>query len=163
MLNIAIAGSTGRMGRTLLETIAESPDMRLSAALEQKNSPFLGKDAGELIGIPCGVSINADTPAALSGSDVLIDFTRPAGTLVHLAICRKQGIKMVIGTTGFTTDEKDILKSAANEIAIVFAPNMSVGVNIHTHYGMATISKSWKRIIDIKLMHLRERRCVWVK
>ena len=130
MLNIAIAGSTGRMGRTLIEAIAESQDMRLSAALEQKNSPFLGKDAGELIGIPCGVSINADIASALSGSDVLIDFTRPAGTLEHLASCRKQGIKMVIGTTGFTTDEKDILKSAANEIAIVFAPNMSVGVNI---------------------------------
>ncbi len=115
MLNIAIAGSTGRMGRTLLETIAESPYMRLSAALEQENSPLLGKDAGELIGASCGVSISADTAA---------------GTLAHLAICRMQGIKMVIGTTGFTADEKDILKSAANEIAIVFAPNMSVGVNI---------------------------------
>lgn len=130
MLNIAIAGSTGRMGRTLLETIAESPHMRLSAALEQKNSPFLGKDAGELIGAPCGISINADIAVALSGSDVLIDFTRPAGTLEHLTICREQGIKMVIGTTGFTSDEKDTLKSAANEIAMVFAPNMSVGVNI---------------------------------
>lgn len=130
MLNIAIAGSTGRMGRTLLETIAESPHMRLSAALEQKNSPLLGKDAGELIGIPCGISISADIAVTLPGSDVLIDFTRPLGTLEHLAICRGQGIKMVIGTTGFTTDEKDILKSAANEIAIVFAPNMSIGVNI---------------------------------
>lgn len=130
ILNIAIAGSTGRMGRMLLETIAESPDMRLSAALEQQNNPFLGRDAGELIGTPCGVPVSEDIEAALPGSDVLIDFTRPAGTLDHLAICRKQGIKMVIGTTGFTADEKDILKSAAHKIAIVFAPNMSVGVNI---------------------------------
>lgn len=130
MLNIAIAGSTGRMGRTLLESIAESPDMRLSAALEQQSSPFLGKDAGELIGAPCGISIHDDVAIALAGSNVLIDFTRPSGTLAHLAICRELGIKMVIGTTGFTIEEKEILKSAANEIAIVFAPNMSVGVNI---------------------------------
>lgn len=130
MLNIAIAGSTGRMGRTLLETIAESPDMRLSAALEQQNSPFLGKDAGELIGTPCDIAIHDDAAIALPGSNVLIDFTRPSGTLAHLAICQKLGIKMVIGTTGFTLEEKEILKSAANEIAIVFAPNMSVGVNI---------------------------------
>lgn len=130
MLNIAIAGSTGRMGRTLLETIAESPDMRLSAALEQQNSPFLGKDAGELIGTPCDIAIHDDAAIALPGSNVLIDFTRPSGTLAHLAICQKLGIKMVIGTTGFTVEEKEILKSAANEIAIVFAPNMSVGVNI---------------------------------
>lgn len=118
------------MGRVLLEMIAEAPDMQLSAALEQKENPFLTKDAGELIGAPCGIPISSDIAAALSGSDVLIDFTRPAGTLAHLAICRAAGVKMVIGTTGFSADEKEVLKAASADIAIVFAPNMSVGVNI---------------------------------
>ncbi len=130
ILNIAVAGSTGRMGRALLEMISEAPDMQLSAALEQKNNPFLMKDAGELIGAPCGIPISSDIAYALSGSDVLIDFTRPAGTLAHLAICRNTGIKMVIGTTGFSAAEKEELKAASKDIAIVFAPNMSVGVNV---------------------------------
>ncbi|SFI34222.1 4-hydroxy-tetrahydrodipicolinate reductase [Nitrosomonas sp. Nm34] len=130
ILNIAVAGSTGRMGRVLLEMIAESSDMRLSAALDQKDNPFLMKDAGELIGSPCGIPIKSDFVSALPGSDVLIDFTRPAGTLAHLAICRNAGIKMVIGTTGFSAAEKEVLKAASEDIAIVFAPNMSVGVNV---------------------------------
>lgn len=130
ILNIAVAGSAGRMGKVLLEMVAEASDMRLSAALEQKDNPLLHKDAGELIGVPCGVPISSDFASALPGSDVLIDFTRPSGTLAHLAVCRKAGIKMVIGTTGFSPSEKEALKAASEEIAIVFAPNMSVGVNV---------------------------------
>lgn len=130
ILNIAVAGSTGRMGRVLLEMIAEAPDMQLSAALEHKDSPFLMKDAGELIGMPCGIPISSDIASVLSSSDVLIDFTRPEGTLTHLAVCREAGIKMVIGTTGFSVVDKEALKAASEDIAIVFAPNMSVGVNV---------------------------------
>lgn len=118
------------MGRVLLEMIAKAPDMQLSAALEQKDNPFLKKDAGELIGAPCGLPIRCDIDSALTNSDVLIDFTRPAGTLAHLAICREAGIKMVIGTTGFSATEKEALKTASKDIAIMFAPNMSVGVNV---------------------------------
>ena len=88
MLNIAIAGSAGRMGRILLETVVQAPDMRLSAALERPDSPYLGKDAGELIGAPCGINVTSDFTTALAGSHVLIDFTRPEGTLAHLAVCR---------------------------------------------------------------------------
>ncbi|ABI60171.1 4-hydroxy-tetrahydrodipicolinate reductase [Nitrosomonas eutropha] len=130
LLNIAVAGSTGRMGRTIMETIADAQDLRLSAALEQPDSPYLSQDAGGLTGTPCGVIINSDYASALTGSDVLIDFTRPAGTLTHLAVCRQSGIHMVIGTTGFSAEEKEIIHDAAKDIAIVFAPNMSVGVNI---------------------------------
>lgn len=130
ILNIAVAGCTGRMGKVLLEMIDEAPDLRLSAALEQKDNPFLKKDAGELIGPPCGIAISNDIASALNGSDILIDFTRPAGTLTHLALCREAGIKMVIGTTGFSAAEKEILNTASKELAIVFAPNMSVGVNV---------------------------------
>lgn len=118
------------MGKVLLEMIAETPDMQLSAALEQKDNSLLMKDAGELIGSPCGIPIRCDITSALSGSDILIDFTRPAGTLAHLAVCRDAGVKMVIGTTGFSATEKEALKAAAKDIAIVFAPNMSVGVNV---------------------------------
>src|SRR5260221_248345 len=97
---IAVAGSSGRMGRALIEAIAQSADFRLKAALELPDNPYLGKDAGELVGAPCGVRISADLETALSDCDVLVDFTRPEGTLAHLKLCSTQGIRMVIGTTG---------------------------------------------------------------
>lgn len=129
-LNIAIAGSSGRMGRALLEALAQAPDMRLASALERKGSPFVGKDAGELFGAPCGVSIGEDTATALAGCHVLIDFTRPEATLEHLQACRKLGINIVIGTTGFTPEQKELIADAGRDIGVVFAPNMSVGVNL---------------------------------
>lgn len=127
---IAVAGSSGRMGRTLLEAITQSPGMQLAAALEREGNPYLHKDAGELIGTRLGVAIDSNFADALKGCSHLIDFTRPDGTLAHLAVCRKLGVKMVIGTTGFSAAEKALLKEASNDIAIVFAPNMSVGVNV---------------------------------
>ncbi len=127
---IAIAGSAGRMGRALLEAVTQASDMQLSVALERTGSAYLNKDAGELIGGACGIHVVSDFTSALVGCDVLIDFTRPEGTLAHLAACRAAGVKMVIGTTGFTSEEKAALKAASQEIAMVFAPNMSVGVNV---------------------------------
>jgi 4-hydroxy-tetrahydrodipicolinate reductase len=129
-LNIAIAGSSGRMGRALLEAVAQAPDMRLASALERKGSPFVGKDAGELFGAPCGVSIGEDTATALAGCHALIDFTRPEATLDHLQACRALGINIVIGTTGFSAEQKGLIADAGRDIGVVFAPNMSVGVNL---------------------------------
>jgi 4-hydroxy-tetrahydrodipicolinate reductase len=129
-LRIAIAGSAGRMGRTLLEAVAQSDDLRLHAALERSDSPFIGKDAGESIGSPTGVRITADVEAALQGCDALIDFTRPEGTLAHLQSCLRHGVRMVIGTTGFNPEQKARIEQAAARIAIIMAPNMSVGVNL---------------------------------
>lgn len=129
-LNIAVAGSSGRMGRMLLETVLGSAQMRLAAALEQTGHPCVGKDAGELVGARCGVTIADQVEPALRGCQVLIDFTRPEGTLAHLAICRRLGVKMVIGTTGFDEEQKKAIAAAAADIAIVLAPNMSVGVNV---------------------------------
>jgi 4-hydroxy-tetrahydrodipicolinate reductase len=129
-LNIAIAGSSGRMGRALLEALAQAPEMRLASALERKGSPFVGKDAGELFGAPCGVSIGEDTATALAGCHALIDFTRPEATLEHLQACRELGINIVIGTTGFTPEQKELIADAGRDIGVVFAPNMSVGVNL---------------------------------
>jgi 4-hydroxy-tetrahydrodipicolinate reductase len=129
-IKIAIAGIGGRMGRTLLESVNQAEDMVLHAALEHGSSKLLGRDAGELFGAPCGVKISSDVEAALKGADVLIDFTRPEGTLHHLEICRKLGVNMVIGTTGFNAQQKAQLGAAGKDIGIVFAPNMSVGVNL---------------------------------
>ncbi len=128
--HIAIAGSAGRMGRALLEAVAQSPDFRLKAALERSDSPVLGKDAGEIIGAPNGVLISDDVDAALRDCDVLVDFTRPEGTMRHLETCTREGVKMVIGTTGLSDEDRARIKVATNNIAAVLAPNMSVGVNL---------------------------------
>ena len=127
---IAIAGSTGRMGRALIEALAQAGDFQFKAALERPDSPFLGKDAGELLGSPCGVRISADLERSLADCDVLVDFTRPEATLKHIEICRSRGIRMVIGTTGFTPEQKKLISAASRDIAMVMAPNMSVGVNL---------------------------------
>jgi 4-hydroxy-tetrahydrodipicolinate reductase len=128
-MKIAIAGSTGRMGRTLIEAILASADLKLSAALEVLDSTQLGKDAGEALGSSCGVPISADYTAGIAASECLIDFTRPEGSLLHLEACVKAGTNLVIGTTGFGTEGKQQIADAAKRIAIVFAPNMAVGVN----------------------------------
>jgi len=129
-LRIAIAGASGRMGRTLIEALSQADDAILAAALDLPGSPFLGKDAGELIGASCGIRIVDDIDAALAQADCLIDFTRPEGTLQHLQLCRRRGVHMVIGTTGITVEGKQAIQAAAREIPIVFAPNMAVGVNL---------------------------------
>ena len=127
---IAIAGCAGRMGRALLEVVTQAPDMQLFAALEHKDSGDLNKNAGELIGLHNDVNVTSDFASALVGCDVLIDFTRPEGTKAHLEVCRSAGVKMVIGTTGFSTEDKAMIEAASQDIGIVFAPNMSVGVNV---------------------------------
>ncbi len=129
-LNIAVAGSSGRMGRALLAAVMKDSDFHLQAALEVDGNPYLAKDVGELTGVPGSVVITDNFSAALPGCDVLIDFTRPEGTIEHLSVCRAEGIKMVIGTTGFSVEQKEVLKAASKDIALVAAPNMSVGVNV---------------------------------
>lgn len=153
---IAIAGSSGRMGRTLLEAVTQAGDLCVAAALEMADSPFLGKDAGELIGSRNGVAITSDHEAALRGCDYIIDFTRPAGTLAHLEVCRVAGVKMVIGTTGFSAEEKDLLRAAAEDIAIVFAPNMSVGVNV-TLKLLETAARVLNEGYDIEIIEAHHR------
>jgi 4-hydroxy-tetrahydrodipicolinate reductase len=118
------------MGRMLIEAVLKADDMRLAAAFEQPGTPLLGKDAGALVGQPCGVAVSDDYRSGLTDVHCLIDFTRPAGTLNHLEICRKLGVAMVIGTTGFDTDQKLQIQDAARDIPVVFAPNMAVGVNL---------------------------------
>ena len=156
MHKIAIAGSSGRMGRTLLEAVTQTPDMQLAAALEREDSPYLHKDAGELIGSNCGIAIVSDFNNTLLSCDYLIDFTRPQGTLAHLDVCRKAGVKMVIGTTGFSQEEKALLKEASRDIAIVFAPNMSVGVNV-TFKLLELAAKVLNEGYDIEIIEAHHR------
>ncbi len=127
-MKVAIAGASGKMGRMLIETALSQPDMELAVALDHASSGALGQDAGASLGIETGIKITDDLDA-LGQADCLIDFTRPEGTLVHLEACVKHGVKMVIGTTGFDDQGKAAISAAAKSVGIVFAPNMSVGVN----------------------------------
>jgi 4-hydroxy-tetrahydrodipicolinate reductase len=129
-LNIAVAGASGRMGRMLIEAIRNAPDATLAGALDVAGAPGLGADASGFLGEDCGVLITDSLEQGLAGADFLIDFTRPEGTLKHLEYCAAKGIKMIIGTTGFDDAGKAAIAAAAARTAIVFAPNMSVGVNV---------------------------------
>lgn len=129
-LRVAVAGASGRMGRMLVEAIQSSGDCVLAAALDLPGSPALGMDAAAFLGQTSGAVIESDLKSALSKADFLIDFTRPEGTLVHLAVCAELGVKAVIGTTGFSEEEKTQIAAFAQQTAIMLAPNMSVGVNV---------------------------------
>jgi 4-hydroxy-tetrahydrodipicolinate reductase len=126
-MKIAIAGSSGRMGRMLIEAVLQSNDLQITAALDRADSPELGRDCAQFLGRKSGVSIVAD-PAAIANAQVLIDFTRPEASLTHLAVCAQAGVGAVVGTTGFDAAGKATLAAAAELTAIVFAPNMSMGV-----------------------------------
>lgn len=129
-MKIVIAGSSGRMGRMLIEAVLAAPDLRLHGALDIEDCAALREDAAGFLGRSSGILITADIERALTGADVLIDFTRPEGTLRHLQACGRLGVKAVIGTTGFTEPQKADIARHAEGTAIVMAPNMSVGVNV---------------------------------
>ena len=118
------------MGQALLEAVLSEPEIKLVGALEIAASPLLGRDAGERLGRATGVAISADIPAAIARADVLLDFTRPEGTLAHLDACAAARVAAVVGTTGLTTADKRSLAEIAGTIPVVFAPNMSVGVTV---------------------------------
>ncbi len=132
MSRIAISGASGRMGKSLIEACATGSDaLRLTAAVEHPASDAVGRDAGEVAGLGAlGVIIKGALEEVMDDFDVLIDFTRPPVTLANLELCLRHGRRMVIGTTGFSADERARIEAAAEHIAIVQAPNMSVGVNL---------------------------------
>jgi len=131
MTRVAIVGAAGRMGRNLISACQENENLCVSAATERPDSPFIGVDAGELAGITnIGVPLRADLGELVEAFDVLIDFTQPAATLQSLELCRRASRRIVIGTTGFSPAQRESIEGAAKDIPIVFAPNMSVGVNL---------------------------------
>lgn len=130
-IRIAIVGAPGRMGRNLIQAVQQAEGVALGAALARSGSSLLGVDAGELAGIgKTGVIVSDDLQKVVNDFDVLIDFTRPEGTLEYLTFCRQHNKAMVIGTTGFDEAGKAAIRAAAEEIGIVFAANFSVGVNL---------------------------------
>ncbi|MFW2373234.1 MAG: 4-hydroxy-tetrahydrodipicolinate reductase [Gammaproteobacteria bacterium] len=131
MLKIAVTGAGGRMGRTIIEAIQNTDDCQFSAAFERMDSSLLGADAGELAGLgKLGVKVLGDIDSVIDSFDLMIDFTTVDSTLDHLETCKEHNKKIIIGTTGFSAEQKTIIQQAARQTAIVFAPNMSVGVNL---------------------------------
>jgi 4-hydroxy-tetrahydrodipicolinate reductase len=129
-LRIAVAGASGRMGRMLLEAVAAADDLALAGALDIPGATGSGEDCLAFLGRSSGIKVGADLHAALRNAQVLIDFTRPEGTLAHLAVCREFSVNAVIGTTGFSEAQKTEIAEHAKHIALVMAPNMSIGVNV---------------------------------
>ena len=127
---IAIAGAGGRMGRALLEAASSTPGVSLASAFDVPGSPWTGRDAGDLCPAARGLTVGSDVAAALAAADILVDFTRPEGTMAHLRACLDRGRGIVIGTTGFEAAQLAQIDAAAARIAIVKAPNMSIGVNV---------------------------------
>ena len=153
---IAIAGASGRMGRMLIEAIQNAPDARLAGALDIPGSPALGADATAYLGVTSGIVITPDLHEGLKNAKYLIDFTRPEGTLAHLRVCRELGVNMIIGTTGFTAEQKAEIDDASRDIAIVMAPNMAVGVNVVFKL-LAQAAKALKEGYDIEIIEAHHR------
>ena len=155
-MNIAVAGASGRMGRMLIEAIAADPEAKLAGALDIAGAACIGTDAAAFSGQPAGVAIESDLAKGLAQSEFLIDFTRPEGTLKHLDYCAEHGIRMIIGTTGFDDAGKAAIATAAKKTAIVFAPNMSVGVNV-TMKLLEMAAKSFSHGYDIEIIEAHHR------
>jgi 4-hydroxy-tetrahydrodipicolinate reductase len=153
---VAVAGATGRMGQMLIEAIRASGDCQLAGAMDQASSPAIGNDAAAFLGHASGIPVVSDPRQALTKAQVLIDFTRPAGTMAHLAACRERQVNLVIGTTGFSDAQKAQIADAARDIAIVMAPNMSVGVNV-TLKLLETAAKALATGYDIEIIEAHHR------
>lgn len=155
-LKVVIAGSSGRMGQALLSGVFADQELVLHGALDSLSSVSLGRDAGEMLGKLSHVSITADAEKAIQGADVLVDFTRPEATMQYLQVCQKHNVKMVIGTTGFSAAQKLDIENAAKKIAIVFAPNMSVGVTLLINL-VEQAAKILKEDFDIEVVEMHHK------
>ncbi|MBY8608502.1 MAG: 4-hydroxy-tetrahydrodipicolinate reductase [Burkholderia sp.] len=155
-MKIAIAGASGRMGRMLIEAVLNEPDAQLVGALDRADSPFLGQDAGAFLGKETGIKLTDDLDAVFAQADTLIDFTRPEGTMAHIEAALRHDVKLVIGTTGFTAEQKAELQAAAARIGIVFAANMSVGVNV-TLKLLEFAAKHFSHGYDIEIIEAHHR------
>ena len=155
-MKIAVAGASGRMGRMLIEAIRNATDATLVGALDVPGATGIGSDAAAFLGKPAGVLITADFAKGLADAEFLIDFTRPEGTLKHLEYCAAHGIKMIIGTTGFDEAGKAAIAAAGKKIAVMFAPNMSVGVNV-TMKLLEMAAKNFAEGYDIEIIEAHHR------
>jgi 4-hydroxy-tetrahydrodipicolinate reductase len=155
-LKVVIAGCSGRMGHALLESVFADAELVLHGALDRAENPHLGRDAGEQFGKLSGIKVTADVAAALNGADVLVDFTRPEASMQYLDACQKANVSMVIGTTGFSAEQKTAIEAASKNISIVFAPNMSVGVTLLINL-VEQAAKVLKDGYDIEVVEMHHR------
>ena len=155
-LRIAVAGASGRMGRMLVEAVLDAPGCTLAGALDVSGSPALGQDAGAFLGRATGVTTTDDLDAVLAASQVLIDFTRPEGTLRHLEACAARGVALVIGTTGFSAEQKAAIGAGAQRTAVFMSPNMSVGVNVVMRL-LEQAAKAFSHGYDIEIIEAHHR------
>lgn len=155
-MKIAVAGASGRMGRMLIEAIQNVDDAVLAGALDMAGASSIGSDAAAFLGKPSGVTIESDFAKGLANAEYLIDFTRPEGTLKHLEYCAANGIKMIIGTTGFDVAGKASIRDASQKVAIMFSPNMSVGVNV-TMKLLEMAAKNFSHGYDIEIIEAHHR------
>ena len=156
-MNIAITGAPGRMGRTLVQLVHEATDLTLTGATDRPGSKLLGQDIGALCGLgDSGVTLVDDLSQLPASVDLVIDFTTPEATMNHLATCVDRSLALVIGTTGLDDEQKAQITQAANTIPLVFAPNMSVGVNVLTN-----LVEQAARILgddyDVEIMEMHHR------
>ena len=172
MTKVAITGATGRMGKALIEATQANEQTQVAVALERPGSSVIGADAGEIAGVgKLGVTLVDDITQVTDDFDVLIDFTRPEVTLANLEACRNAGKSIVIGTTGFSDEQKQQISEAAKNISIVFAPNMSVGVNLCLKL-LDMAARVMGNEVDIEVIEAHHRHkieplpvppCAWVK
>jgi 4-hydroxy-tetrahydrodipicolinate reductase len=157
MLKVGLVGVAGRMGQTLVKACLNTSGMVLTGAVERKDSPSIGMDVGEVAGmLRLGIPVKDDLADVIDDIDVLIDFTRTESTLKHVQICRRAGKRIVIGTTGFSPEEKAEIQDAAKDIAVVMAPNMSVGVNVVLKL-LEVAAKAMGESTDIEIIEAHHR------
>lgn len=154
--HICVAGASGRMGRMLIEAVSNADDCQLSGALDVPTCPAVGMDPAAFLGRSSGIAISADLPTGLNHAHAMIDFTRPEGTMAHLMACHALGVNAVIGTTGFSDAQKQQIAELAKDIAIVMAPNMSVGVNV-TLKLLEMAAKALNTGYDIEIIEAHHR------
>lgn len=155
-IRVAVTGASGRMGHMLIEAVVNADDLLLKGALDVAASPAIGQDASAFLGRSSGALITSDLRAGLAQAQVLIDFTRPEGTLAHLAVCRELGVNAVVGTTGFSDAQKAQIAEHARHIAVVMAPNMSVGVNVMLKL-LAVAARALHEGYDIEIIEAHHR------
>ncbi len=157
MVNIAISGVTGRMGRCLIQSVIQSKEVKLTAAIARPGSHVVGLDAGEWVGCEKqNVAICDNIESVVTGFDVLIDFTTIENTLQNLTTCHKAKRNMVIGTTGFNAQQRQVISNMAKDFALVLAPNMSIGVNLCFKL-LELTAKTMNDDIDIEIIEAHHR------
>ena len=156
-MRLIVAGAGGRMGRSLVRVISETPGAVLTGALEAPGSELLGKDSGVLAGLPeNGVKLSADLWALSANADGIVDFTVPAATIANVAIAAERGLVHIIGTTGLSTSDMAVIKSVTSRAVVMQSGNMSLGVNLLAAV-VKRVAQSLDESFDIEIVEMHHK------